>query len=61
MNLRLELCFKYSKRNLPGYLQHVTSLYDLMDAASDALEIHAFSQRRLGRVAIIDHNPRQSG
>lgn len=34
----------------------VTSLYDLMDAAYDAKEIHAFSHR-LGHVAIIDHNP----
>lgn len=36
----------------------VTSLYDLMDAAYDAPEIHAFSQR-LGHVALIDHNPRR--
>ena len=38
----------------------VTSLYDLMDAAYDAPEIHAFSQR-LGHVPIIDHNPRRGG
>ena len=38
----------------------VTNLYDLMDAAYDAPEIHAFS-RRLGHVSIIDHNPRRSG
>ena len=37
----------------------VTSLYDLMDAAYDAKEIHAYS-RRLGHVAIIDHNPGRS-
>jgi len=35
----------------------VTSLYDLMDSAYDAPQIHAFS-RQLGHVAIIDHNPR---
>ena len=34
----------------------VDSLYDLMDAAYDAKEIHAYS-RRLGHVPIIDHNP----
>jgi hypothetical protein len=34
------------------------SLYDLMDAAYDAPEIHAFS-RSLGHVPIIDHNPRR--
>lgn len=38
----------------------VTSLYDLMDAAYDAKEIHAFS-RRLGHVPLIDHNPGRSG
>ena len=38
----------------------VTNLYDLMDAAYDAPEIHAFS-RRLGHVPIIDHNPRRGG
>jgi len=37
--------------------QRVTSLYDLMDSAYDAPQIHAFS-RRLGHVPIIDHNPR---
>lgn len=38
----------------------VASLYDLMDAAYDAPEIHAFSHR-LGHVPIIDHNPRRGG
>jgi hypothetical protein len=38
----------------------VTSLYDLMDAAYDAKEIHAYS-RRLDHVSIIDHNPGRSG
>lgn len=38
--------------------ERVTSLYDLMDAAYDAPEIHAFS-KRLGHVPIIDHNPRR--
>lgn len=38
----------------------VTSLYDLMDAAYDAKEIHAFS-RRLGHVPLIDHNPGRHG
>jgi hypothetical protein len=38
----------------------VTPLYDLMDAAYDSPEIHAFS-RRLGHVPIIDHNPRRGG
>jgi hypothetical protein len=38
--------------------QRVTNLYDLMDAAYDAPEIHAIS-RRLGHVPIIDHNPRR--
>jgi hypothetical protein len=37
--------------------QRVTSLYDLMDSAYDAPQIHAFS-RRLGHVPIIDPNPR---
>jgi hypothetical protein len=37
--------------------QRVTSLYDLMDSAYDAPQIHAFSQS-LGHVPIIDHNPR---
>jgi hypothetical protein len=36
--------------------QRIDSLYDLMDAAYDAKEIHAFS-RRLGHVPIIDNNP----
>jgi len=38
----------------------VTSLYDLMDAAYDAKEIHAYS-RRLGHVPLIDHNPGRGG
>ncbi len=38
----------------------ITSLYDLMDAAYDAKEIHAYS-RRLGHVPLIDHNPGRSG
>jgi hypothetical protein len=37
--------------------ERVTSLYDLMDAAYDAPQIHAYS-KRLGHVPIIDHNPR---
>ena len=37
--------------------QRVTSLYDLMDSAYDAPQIHAFS-RRLGHVPIIDPHPR---
>ena len=37
--------------------QRVTALYDLMDSAYDAPQIHDFS-RRLGHVPIIDHNPR---
>ena len=37
--------------------QRVTSLYDLMDSAYDAPQIHAFSQS-LGHVPIIDPNPR---
>jgi hypothetical protein len=37
--------------------QRVTSLYDLMDSAYDAPQIHAFSGR-LGHVPIIDPNPR---
>jgi len=36
----------------------VTSLYDLADAAYDAKEIRAMSER-LGHVAIIDQNPRR--
>jgi hypothetical protein len=38
--------------------QRMTSLYDLMDSAYDAPEIHQFS-RRLGHVPIIDPNPRR--
>jgi hypothetical protein len=38
--------------------QRVTNLYDLMDAAYDSPEIHAFS-KTLGHVPIIDHNPRR--
>lgn len=37
--------------------QRVTSLYDLMDSAYDAPQIHAFS-RQLGHVPIIDPRPR---
>jgi hypothetical protein len=37
--------------------QRVTSLYDLMDSAYNAPQIHAFS-RQLGHVPIIDPNPR---
>ncbi len=37
----------------------VASLYDLMDAAYDAREIHDFS-RSLGHVPIIDGNPRRT-
>jgi hypothetical protein len=36
----------------------MTSLYDLMDSAYDAPQIHAYS-RRLGHVPIIDPNPRR--
>ena len=36
----------------------VVNLYDLMDAAYDAREIHAISER-LGHVPIIDTNPRR--
>lgn len=38
--------------------QHFTSLYDLMDSAYDAPQIHDYS-RQLGHVPIIDHNPRR--
>jgi hypothetical protein len=38
--------------------QRLTSLYDLMDSAYDAPQIHAYS-RRLGHVPIIDPNPRR--
>ncbi len=37
--------------------QRVTSLYDLMDSAYDAVELRACSER-LGHVPIIDPNPR---
>ena len=37
--------------------QRITSLYDLMDSAYDAPQIHAFS-RGLGHVPIIDPHPR---
>jgi hypothetical protein len=40
--------------------QRVTNLYDLMDSAYDAPEIHAAS-RALGHVPIIDVNPRRGG
>ena len=36
--------------------ERVTSLYDLMDAAYDAPQIHAYSTK-LGHVPIIDDNP----
>lgn len=38
--------------------QRVTTLYDLMDAAYDSPEIHAFS-KSLGHRPIIDNNPRR--
>jgi len=38
--------------------ERVTSLYDLMDAAYDAPQIHAYSAK-LGHVPIIDNNPRK--
>ena len=38
--------------------QRVTSLYDLMDSAYDAPQIHAFSAQ-LGHGPIIDPNPRR--
>lgn len=37
--------------------QRVDSLYDLMDSAYDALQIHVFS-RRLGHVPLIAPHPR---
>lgn len=40
--------------------QRVTHLYELMDSAYDAEEIHA-AVRALDRVPIIDHNPRRLG
>lgn len=38
--------------------ERITNLYDLMDSAYDAPEIHEISSR-LGHVAIIDHNKRR--
>ena len=38
--------------------ERVTNLYDLMDAAYDAPQIHAYSEG-LGHKPIIDHNPRR--
>ena len=38
--------------------ERVTNLYDLMDAAYDASEIHRMSER-LGHVPLIDVNPRR--
>jgi len=38
--------------------ERITSLYDLMDAAYDAPQIHAFSES-LGHKPIIDNNPRR--
>ena len=38
--------------------ERITSLYDLMDSAYDAPQIHEYS-RRLGHVPIIDSNPRR--
>ena len=38
--------------------QRITSLYDLMDSAYDAPQIHQFS-RQLGHVPLIDPNPRR--
>jgi len=38
--------------------ERVTNLYDLMDAAYDSPEIHAFS-KSLGHRPIIDSNPRR--
>lgn len=37
--------------------ERIRNLYDLMDAAYDAKEIHGFSEK-LGHVPVIDHNPR---
>lgn len=39
--------------------ERITSLYDLMDAAYDAPQIHAFSES-LGHKPIIDNNPRRA-
>jgi len=38
--------------------QRVTYLYELMDAAYDAKQVHEFS-KSMGHVAIIDPNPRR--
>jgi hypothetical protein len=38
----------------------ITYLYDLMDSAYDATDIHGFS-RSLNHVPVIDHNPRRGG
>ena len=38
--------------------ERVVNLYDIMDAAYDATEIHAVS-KRLGHVPVIDINPRR--
>jgi hypothetical protein len=40
--------------------ERVTSLYDLMDSAYDAPQIHQVSEQ-LGHVALIDPNPRRNG
>ncbi len=40
--------------------ERVTTLYDLMDSAYDAPQIHSFS-KSLNHVPIIDHNPRRGG
>ncbi len=40
--------------------ERVTSLYDLMDSAYDAPQVHSFS-KFLEHVPIIDHNPRRGG
>lgn len=39
-------------------VERVTNLYDLMDSAYDAPQIHAYSEK-LGHKPIIDHNPRR--
>jgi hypothetical protein len=38
--------------------ERITNLYDLMDSAYDAPQIHGFS-KSLGHKPIIDHNPRR--
>jgi len=38
--------------------ERITNLYDLMDSAYDAPQIHSFSEK-LGHKLIIDHNPRR--